>query len=180
MSDWQLSVSPQKKRRNEDEDSLASTVVGNSVIQRPPKPPDPPDPFSIIITASHTSPISALVHVIHCNNILSQSVMTEELENLGPEDVKIRFGGRRSRHVHPKDPTSVRSQGIRTPKNTTTPNPGNVAYIQVLQGTRCQAMLWGCLNPTCLRETSRTLVLLLWPRPSSPTHYHPASPQAHP
>ena len=45
MNDWQISVSPQKKRRNADEDSLASTVVGNSVKQRPLKPPDPPDPF---------------------------------------------------------------------------------------------------------------------------------------
>ena len=129
MNDWQLSVSPQKKRRNADEDSLASTVVGNSVKLRPPKPPDPPDPFSTLITASETRPISAPVHVTLCNNIISQSVMTEELEDLGSVEVKTRFGGRRNRHVHPKDPTSVRTQEIRTHRNTTNPNPGNVAEI---------------------------------------------------
>ena len=129
MNDWQISVSPQKKRRNADEDSLASTVVGNSVKQRPLKPPDPPDPFLTLITASHTRPISAPVHVTLCNNIISQSVMTEELENLGSEEVKTRFGGRRGRHVHPKDPTSVRTREIRTHSNTSNPSPGNVAEL---------------------------------------------------
>ena len=120
MNTWQVSMSPQKKRNlggSEDEDSIPATVVGNLVIKRPPKSPDPPAPISILNTASQTSPITAPVHLTHCCSILSQSVMTDKLEDLGSEEAKKRFGGRRNRHLHPKVPTSKRSLAIRTPKS---------------------------------------------------------------